>query len=75
MEKDNYKPYTARRWTDIPVPRAVGHRELTTEERENADRTMERILRRNGVLNEGDTIENGKVVRSEELKRRGDYDE
>lgn len=75
MEKDDHKPYTARRWTDIPVPRVVRHRELTPEERENADRTMERILRRNGVLNEGDTIENGKVVRSEELKKRGDYDE
>ena len=75
MEKDDHKPYTARRWTDIPVPRVVGHRELTPEERENAERTMERILRRNGVLKEGDRIENGKVVKSEELKMRGDYDE
>ena len=44
MNGENYKPYSAKRWTEIPVPRVIGHTESTPEEKEQSDRDMEDIM-------------------------------
>ena len=62
-EEYDYKPYTAKRWTEIPVPRVIGHREYTPEESEKNDRDMERIMREYGVLEPDERIEKGEVIK------------
>lgn len=67
MNGENYKPFTARRWTEIPIPKPVEGavcKEFTQEEKEQHDRDAERILRDFGLLKPNERIENGKVVKS-----------
>ena len=64
MNGENYKPYSAKRWTEIPVPWVIGHTESTPEEKEQSDRDMEDIMRKFGALSPDERIENGKVVKS-----------
>ena len=64
MNGENYKPYSAKRWTEIPVPRVFGHTESNPEEKEQSDRDMEDIMRKFGALSPDERIENGKVVKS-----------
>lgn len=70
MGKDNYKPYSARRWTDIPVPEIIGRTEFTPEEKEKNDRDMEKIMREYGVLGADEKIENGKVIKANTTKAK-----
>ena len=60
-EKD--KPFSAKRWTDIPKYIVVGHSESTAEENEKNERQMEEIMRSYGALAPNEHIENGKVVK------------
>lgn len=63
MKNDDYRPYSAKRWTDIPIPKVIGHTEYTPEEKEKNDRDMEGIMREYGVLGADEKIENGKVIK------------
>lgn len=60
-EKD--KPFSAKRWTDIPQYIVVGHSESTAEENEKNERKMEEIMRSYGALAPNEHIKNGKVVK------------
>lgn len=59
---DDYKPYSAKRWTDIPKPIPSGgkRKPLTDEEQKEADRRFEEVLRQYGIIKENETIENWK---------------
>ena len=60
-EKD--KPFSAKRWTDIPKYIVVGHSESTAEENEKNERKMEEIMRSYGALAPNEHIKNRKVVK------------
>ena len=60
-EKD--KPFSAKRWTDIPKYIVVGPSESTAEENEKNERKMEEIMRSYGALAPNEHIKNGKVVK------------
>ncbi len=60
-EKD--KPFSAKRWTDIPKYIVVGYSESTAEENEKNERKMEEIMRSYGALAPNEHIKNGKVVK------------
>lgn len=60
---EEYKPYSARRWTDIPQPIVTGHIEFTEEEKKENDRKTEMILKEYGVIGEDDIIRDGKVIK------------
>lgn len=67
MNGGKYKPYTAKRWTEIPMPKTIegaARKEYTPEEKRQNERDMERIMRKLGVLKPDERIENGKVVKS-----------
>lgn len=50
------KPYSAKRWTDIPQPRVVGKTEFTEEEKKQNDEKLERILKEYGILKENENL-------------------
>lgn len=60
-EKD--KPFSAKRWTDIPKFVVVGHSESTEEEKKENERKMEEIMRSYGALAPNEHVRNGKVVK------------
>ncbi len=62
MDKENYKPYTAKRWTEIPEPKIIGHTESTEEEKRENDREAEEVLRQYGLLKPSQHIRNSEVV-------------
>lgn len=64
-QDEEYKPYTARRWTDIPQPVVIGHREFTEEEKKENDKKTEKILKEYGIIGENDIIRDGKVIKQE----------
>lgn len=58
------KPFSSRRWKDIPIPFPTGDTtEFTEEEKKQNDKDFEKILKEYGVLNEEDRIENSKVIK------------
>lgn len=63
MSEKNSKPYTSKRWTDIPVSETIGYTEFTEEEKKANDRKMEDIMREYGILQENEHIREGKVVK------------
>lgn len=60
---DKAKPFSAKRWTDIPKYIVVGHSESTAEENEKNARIMEEIMRSYGALEPNEHIRDGKVVK------------
>lgn len=51
MEKGERKPYTAKRWTDIPKPIVTGKaKQYSEEEQKQKDLEFEQILKEYGVL-------------------------
>ena len=40
MENTKKKPYSSKRWTDIPIPESVGHVDFSEEEKRENDRKM-----------------------------------
>lgn len=63
-KEEEYIPYTAKRWTDIPKPRVVGHFEITEEEKKEYEKNMERLLKKYGVIKQDESLE--------ELKKSGE---
>ena len=54
------KPFSDRRWHDAPVATVTGHKESTEEERRQAAKDFEKILKEYGVMKPDDSIENWK---------------
>lgn len=63
MKNIEKKPYSSKRWTDIPIPESVGHVDFSEEEKRKNNRKMEEIMRAYGVISFKDHVENGKVVK------------
>lgn len=63
MDREKNKPYSSRRWTDIPVPRVIGHTEFTDEQKNENDKKMEDMMRKYGVLRSNECIMNGQIVK------------
>lgn len=61
-DKDN-KPYTSKRWTDIPVPNVIGQVEFTEEEKKENDKKMEEVMKAYGLLQENEHIRNSKIIK------------
>lgn len=61
MNKLEYKPYTAKRWTDIPVPEVIGYSKTSESERKQCERDFTQILRANGVIQPDEIISDSKV--------------
>lgn len=62
MDGKDYKPYTAKRWTEIPEPEIIGHTDFTEEEERENDRKAEEMLRKYGLLKPSQHIRNSEVV-------------
>lgn len=53
MMNETYKPYTAKRWTEIPLPKQVrnaGCKELTEGQKDQYHRDLEKLMKESGVL-------------------------
>lgn len=50
------KLFSDRRWHDAPMPVVVGYEELTEEEKKQADKKLEKILKECGVLKPDESI-------------------
>lgn len=61
--KDDYKPYSAKRWTEIPIPKVTGHIESTPEERERSDSDFTEVLKEYGVIGKDEIVKDGKVIK------------
>lgn len=58
----NEKPFSSRRWKDIPKPILTGEKDETTEEeRELCDKRFEKLLKEIGVLKETEDIKDFKA--------------
>lgn len=44
------KPYSAKRWTDVPEPKAIGNFEITEQEKEQYDKELKSLMKQAGVL-------------------------
>lgn len=63
-DKKDYKPYTAKRWTDIPIPTVIGPAEKFTEEEEKRiDIEATETLRKYGVISEDEIVKGDKVIK------------
>lgn len=46
-----YIPYSAKRWTEIPMPESTGAvRTVTEDQRKQYDKDMENIMKEYGIL-------------------------
>lgn len=61
--KDDYKPYSAKRWTEIPIPKIIGHTESTPEERERSDSDFTEVLKEYGVIGKDEIVKDGKIIK------------
>lgn len=59
MDSEN-KPFSAKRWTDIPKPIVVGHSEFAEAEKKENEQKLEEIMRAYGVLKPNEHIQEGK---------------
>ncbi len=46
MYDEDYVPYTAKRWNEIPAVRVVGESEISPEEEAEATEKLERLIER-----------------------------
>lgn len=51
------KLFSDRRWHDAPVATVTGHEESTEEERRQAEKDFEKILKEYGVMKPDESIE------------------
>lgn len=49
--------FTDKRWTEPPKARVIGHEESTEEERRQAAKDFEKILKEYGVMKPDESIE------------------
>lgn len=61
----NEKPFSAKRWTDIPKPKATGEKNPNWTQ-EKADQATEEMLRYYGILKDDEPYDKEKF---EEVKR------
>ncbi len=62
MGNTEKKPYSSTRWTDIPIPKSVGHMEFSEEEKKENDRRMAEIMKAYRVIAPDAHVKNGKVI-------------
>lgn len=65
MDRKESKPYTSKRWTDIPIPRVIGHTEFTDEEKRENDKKMEDMMRKYGVLRSNERVRDSQIISEE----------
>ena len=46
----NEKPFSGKRWTEIPDVVVVGHEELSEEEKKKYNEEFTKILKRRGII-------------------------
>lgn len=46
MDKDKKEPFSAPRWSDIPVPTVTGHVTFSEEERNESRKKLEELIER-----------------------------
>lgn len=63
MSEGKYKPYTAKRWTEIPAPKVVGQIEFSEEEKRENELKAEEALKAYGILQPNEHLRDGKVVK------------
>lgn len=63
MYDRDYKPYTAKRWTEAPTFTVIGHRESTEEEKKKTDEEATEVLRMYGVIGKNEKVDGDKVVK------------
>lgn len=59
MTNETYKPYTAKRWTEIPLPRQTENaecKEFTKEQKDQYHRDLERLMKESGVLKPNESL-------------------
>lgn len=62
MKKEGYKPYTAKRWTEIPKPVVVGHSEFTEEEKKQNNDDATEMLQKYKVIGKNEKVIDGDIV-------------
>ena len=66
MGKNNYKPYTAKRWTEPIKPVPLGTSVVFDDEQKaQNDTDFEHILREYDVIKPDETVKNGKVIKKD----------
>ena len=63
MGNTKKKPYSSKRWTDIPITESIGHVDFSEVEKRENDRKMEEIMRAYGVIDSDEHVRNGKVIK------------
>lgn len=64
MNEKDYKPYTAKRWTEPIKPIPIGPiEEFTEEQKRKIDSDFTEILREYGVIHEGEIVKGEKVIK------------
>lgn len=50
MSEEKYKPYTAKRWTDIPISTTVGRVDIPKEKQERDGEKFRKFLAERGYI-------------------------
>ena len=61
------KLFNDRRWTDPPQAKVVGYCEMTEEEKRQAGKDLEKILKETGAIKPDETLE--ELIKSRRAKR------
>lgn len=61
------KLFNDRRWTDPPQAKVVGYFEMTEEEKRQAGKDLEKILKETGAIKPDETLE--ELIKSRRAKR------
>ena len=61
------KLFNDRRWTDLPQAKVVGYFEMTEEEKRQAGKDLEKILKETGAIKPDETLE--ELIKSRRAKR------
>lgn len=61
------KLFNDRRWTDPPQAKVVGYFEMTEEEKRQAGKDLEKILKETGAIKPDETLE--ELIKSGRAKR------
>jgi hypothetical protein len=57
-ENNEYKPFTAKRWTEVPIPIVTGNFvEYSDEQKKQFKKDLETLMRKSGVLKPDESLE------------------
>jgi hypothetical protein len=57
-ENNEYKPFTAKRWTEVPIPIVKGNFvEYSDEQKKQFKKDLETLMRKSGVLKPDESLE------------------